>query len=1050
MPTKARGAQFAAAGLVCVALQTFFWICILASASSATPALDFNRDVRPILSDKCYKCHGADAAALGIPRLDSEATAKADRNGRRAIVAGKPAESEMVRRITATDEAQRMPPVYSDVTLSQQEIELLRTWIAQGAKWQTHWSFILPKRPPVPAVSNPSRVRNPIDAFVLQRLQRQGLRPSPQASREVLLRRVALDLTGLPPTPAEIDAFLQDRSPGAYEKIVDRLLASPRYGERMAYRWLEAARYADSNGYQYDGERGMWRWRDWVIDAFNTNKPFDQFTLEQIAGDMLPNATLDQTIATGFNRNHRINTEDGLIAEEYAVEYVVGRVETTSAVFLGLMFGCARCHNHKYDPFTQKEFYQFYAYFNNVPELGRGMKYGNSPPVVAAPLAQQQRAAKALDEQIARAQRFIEQKERAAADSRARWEQSLADQEPLFWAPSVAAEALAAKAIGDVGAAAGRIGKAWNLDGKSYLDGGPKAGAFDIDDRWTASAWIYADGVADGSLVSRMADNPKGRGYGVHINRGKVHVNVTNNWESDAIRVETEETLLPGRWHHVAVSYSGSRMAEGIRVYLDGKPAKLDVQQDNLYRPFRNAGKEFVQQFRIGAGWGPERRFRGRIDDLRLYGRILSSDELAALAMGSSVNAIAAKPAAERSDIEQEQLRWYFLEKEAPLDVREEWRRVLDLKREKERLEQSFPTVMVMAEAPVQKKTFLLNRGAYNKPGDEVGPGVPAVLPRLPAAAPNNRLGFARWLVSPENPLLARVTVNRFWQMYFGTGLVKTAEDFGAQGESPSHPALLDWLATEFVSSGWDLKALHKLIVTSATYRQASAATPELLQKDPENRLLARGPRFRLSAEVVRDQALYIAGLATERVGGPSVKPYQPAGLWDELSMQDMSYRQDHGPDLYRRSLYTFWKRTVAPPFMLTFDAASRESCVVRENRTNTPLQALNLMNDVTFVEAARALGQRMMREGGAEEARRLRHGFRLVTGRLPSAAEERIVTESLRYHRLYFAADPARARKFLSEGDLAVDKSFDAVELASYAAVGSLLLNLDETVSKQ
>jgi len=1031
-------------------------------AQVALPAdrtIEFNRDVRPILSDKCLHCHGTDATAKGIPlRLDSEAAAAADLGGgRRAIVSGDATSSQLIRRITATDQALRMPPVYSDLKLTAAEIETLQLWIAQGAKWQSHWSFIPPKRYPLPLVKQGAWPRNPIDYFVLQRLEREGLSPSPQADREILLRRVTLDLTGLPPTPEEISAFLQDPSPGAYEHVVDRLLASPRYGERMAARWLDAARYADSNGYQYDGERSMWRWRDWVIDAFNRNQPFDQFTLEQIAGDLLPNATLEQKMATGFNRNHRANTEDGIIPEEYAVEYVVDRVETTSAVFLGLTLGCARCHNHKYDPFSQKEFYQLFAYFNNVPELGRAMKYGNSPPLIPAPTHEQQKALKALQNQIEASENFIERQEPSMERAESAWANELANQqEPRYWSPDAGLEATfpfdfepkTANTNGSLPLLPGKIGRAASFDGSAYLDAGEMAG-FDIEDRFTIAVWIYSDTTPDGSVVSRMADEPKGRGYGVHLNQGKVHVNLTSVWEDDAIRLETEQTLTPKQWHHLAVTYSGSRMAEGVQVFVDGKPAPAKVQMDTLYRPFHNAGRVIKDPLRIGSGWGPERRFRGLIDDVRIYGRILNAEEISALASGESLNEMARRPEAQRSEIEKLQLRWAFLERAAPASIQDAWKRLVALRQEKEKFERTFPTVMVMAERPAVKDTFLLVRGAYDKPGERVTRGVPSVLPPLPNESPDNRLGFAKWLIDPGNPLTARVTVNRLWQTFFGTGLVKTTEDFGLQGEWPSHPELLDWLASEFVHSGWNLKAFQKLVVMSATYRQSSKATPELLQQDPENRLLARGPRFRLPGEVLRDQALFAAGLLVEKVGGPSVKPYQPAGLWEELTMQGLSYEQGKALDLYRRSLYTFWKRTVAPPMMANFDSALRESCVVRETRTNTPLQALNLMNDVTFLEAARFIGQRMLREGGVDAASRLRYGFRLVAGRTPVAAEERILRQNLEYHLDYFSSHTDKIKMFLAQGESAADSKLSSMELAAYASVASLLLNSDEAVTK-
>jgi hypothetical protein len=985
-------------------------LLLLAGCVAGAGPTGFNRDVRPILSDKCFTCHGPDAAAKKVPlRLDSEAAAKA------VIEPGDPEHSRLMQRVRAAKPALRMPPVHSGLTLSEADIATLEAWIREGAKWEKHWSFIPPVRQPVPDGIHP------IDYFVRRQLERAGLKPSPEAGRETLIRRVTLDLTGLPPTPAEVDAFVNDKSPNAYEKLVDRLLASPRYGERMAVRWLDAARYADTNGYQFDGERVMWRWRDWVIESFNRNQPYDRFTVEQIAGDLLPHATLDQKIATGFNRNHRANTEDGIIPEEYAVEYVVDRVETTSTVFLGLTLGCARCHNHKYDPFTQKDFYRMFAYFNNVPELGRAMKYGNSPPVVPAPTREQQAKHEALLEAL-RSERQTLSKfhtpERVAADAR--------------WFPST-------------GLVASFPGAAY--DGTRVTDGG-RAGNFDIDDRWSLVAVITPE-TADGSIMSRMADKLKGKGYGVHLDHGKVHVNLTSNYNDDAIRVETEQTIEAGTTHHIAVTYDGSVAASGVRVYIDGQPAKLKVLLDTLYRPFSNAGRQFGEPFRIGSGWGSGRRFKGRIDEVRIYDRVLPAVEIAGMALPETVGQISAKASASRSEAERNVLRWYWLEHDADSAAREAYKRYLSLDRERELLERTFPTVMVMAENPTPKPAHVLIRGAYDKPGERVDRGVPEVLPPLPPGATNDRLGLAKWIVDPANPLTARVAVNRFWQGYFGAGLVRTPEDFGTQGDAPSQPDLLDWLATEFVRSGWDVKAMQKLIVTSATYRQESKLSPELLAKDPDNRLLARGPRHRLSPEMVRDQALFTAGLLTEKLGGPSVKPYQPEGLWKEQAMQDMDYVQTRGPDLYRRSLYTFWKRTIPPPMMVNFDAANREACVVRETRTNTPLQSLNLMNDVTFVEAARFLGQRMMKEGGPDAASRLRYGFRLVLSRAPSPEELRLLQSNLAFHRDYFASDAARATALLRQGDSRADDSLPPAELAAYASVASLMLNLDEAVTK-
>ncbi|PYT28898.1 MAG: hypothetical protein DMG58_17500, partial [Acidobacteria bacterium] len=638
--------------------------------------------------------------------------------------------------------------------------------------------------------------------------------------------------------------------------------------------------------------------------------------------------------------------------------------------------------------------------------------------------------------------------------AQAAWERQISQasqqkQPDVFWAPARGQDLnISFEDEQRVPVAPGRTGAAGVFDGKAELNAGNVAG-YDIEDRFTLSAWVHSDSVPDGGVISKMQDKPQGKGYGVYLNRGHVHVHLTSNYDDDAIRLETEASLDSGRWYHLTVIYSGSRMAEGVGVYIDGKPAKVKVLLDTLYRPFGNAGGTFDYPFRVGGGPGPERRFRGLISDVRVYGRVLNQDEISAMALGEPMRAMVQKPDADRTVIERLALRWYFLASAAAPEWRDAWERLANLTSEREKFERSFPTVMVMAERPIPRETHLLIRGAYDKPGEKVEPGVPAGLPALPAGAPNNRLGFAKWLTDPANPLTARVTVNRFWQMYFGTGIVKTTEDFGSQGEWPSHPELLDWLATEFVRTGWDMKAMQKLIVTSATYRQSSRANRDLLQRDPENRLLARGPRRRLPAEMVRDQALYVAGLLTEKLGGPSVKPYQPAGLWKDTSMQDMEYVQSKGRDLYRRSLYTFWKRTIAPPFMVNFDAANHESCVVRDTRTNTPLQALNLMNDVTFLEAARFLGQRLMKEGGDTTAR-LRFGFRLATGRWPSPAEEQVLRDDFHFHQDYFSTDAKKADEFLDQGDAPADPALNRPELAAYAAVASMILNLDETITKE
>jgi Protein of unknown function (DUF1553)/Protein of unknown function (DUF1549)/Concanavalin A-like lectin/glucanases superfamily/Planctomycete cytochrome C len=1057
--------------------------------SGPSRRIDFNRDIRPILSDKCWACHGPDSGNLKIKlRLDSEKSALADLGrGRRAITPRHPEQSELVKRISAADPDMRMPPVSSGRKLSQKEIALLTEWIAQGATWQRHWSFIPPRRPELPVVNDEQWPHNEIDYFVLARLEKEGLLPAPEADRATLIRRVSLDLTGLPPTTAEVDDYLKDGSPEAYEKVVDRLLASPRYGERMAFKWLEAARYADTNGYQLDGERDAWRWRDWVIEAYNQNKPFDQFIVEQLAGDLLPNASLEQKIATAFNRNHRINSEDGLVPEEYAVEYVVDRVDTTSTLFMGMTLGCARCHNHKFDPLTQREYYQLYAYFNSIPEDGRASNHGNSAPWIAAPTGEQQEQMVKLETEIKQVEQRLAAQLKSEVQAQRRWERSLSERVGAQWAPSenlVFSHLLNQTGIEEIyeGKGGGSLpavdkpmergfkdgapqfvasptGVGAAFDGKLYYSAGKIANfnyrdrVRDFKEKFAISAWFYAESEQGGAIVTKTANNaseqennlPKSRGYGLYLVNGKLHFNLIGVWADDSFRVETEASPGLRRWHQVAALFDGSAPYEKVQIYLNGEKQRLKLNNPRLFRNFADTSA----RLKIGAGGGEQWLFKGKIDDVRIYNTLLDAQQIAVLACADSLERIAAIPPLRRTPSQKLKMQWAFLEEGAPAALQQTWRKRAELRGQRAQLEASFPTVMVMQELLQPRPAFMLKRGAYDAPGDQVSRDTPAVFPRLPANAPNNRLGLARWLVQPDHPLTARVTVNRFWQMLFGTGLVKTVEDFGTQGALPSHPDLLDWLAVEFQRTGWDTKALLKTIVTSATYRQSSIVAPELSQRDPDNRLLARGTRTRLAAELIRDQALFIAGLLVEKRGGESVKPYQPAGLWNDMVFKEFKYIQDHGENLYRRSLYTYWKRTIAPPEMVTFDAATRETCVVRETRTNTPLQALNLMNDVVYVEAARALAERMMHEGGASADDRLRLGFRLATARLPKAAELHALRESWEAQLDYFTKHPAKAGQFLKVGEKAVDAKLNQKELAAYAMAASLILNLDEVITQ-
>ncbi len=1060
---------------------------VTSSRAGDAANVSFNRDIRPILADNCFQCHGPDKNQRKAKlRLDTGEGALADRGDYRVVTPGKPEASELLRRVSAEAAAERMPPAKTGKRLSEKQIELIRRWIEQGAKWERHWAFLPPSRPELPRVANPRWPRNGIDHFILERLEREALSPAAEADKITLLRRVTLDLTGLPPTPAEVDAFVADTSADAYEKVVDRLLASPRYGERMARPWLDAARYADTNGYQTDGERTMWRWRDWVIDAFNHNKPFDQFTIEQLAGDLLEDSVVrsplsvaqekepqratndeqrtDRLIATGFNRNHRGNGEGGVIPEEYAVEYVVDRVETTATVWLGLTLGCARCHDHKYDPIAQKEFYQVFAYFNNVPEKGKAVKHGNSPPFIKTPTRAQRKQLAELETLAARAADRFRELGPGIDAAQAEWERSLPGDRRIHWDMGDTADGIVARfrldrepalgpapwswREGDGAFAPGRIGEAGDFDGRRFLDAGDLA-KFGFFDKFSLSAWIFPRGDKGGTILSRMLDQPQAEGYAVVFRDGRIEVDLVKRWLDDALRVETEERFPADQWRHVTVTYDGSRVAEALKVYVDGRPARLRVLLDDLNQSF-----ETKEPLRIGAGNGPEGRFHGLIDDVRLFERVLEPEEAEVLACADAITDLASSLPKQRTRAQARKLRRYYIEQQAPAPLRTAWRQSVTARRNVAEFIERIPTTMIMEELPKPRDAFVLLRGAYDKPGEKVEPGLPSALlaeagsPRGPSGR-SNRLDFARWLVHDSNPLTARVAVNRFWQMYFGAGLVRTVEDFGVQGEWPSHPELLDWLATEFIRTGWDVKAMQRLIVTSATYRQSSRVTPALLQKDPQNRLLARGARLRLPAETIRDQALAISELLVEKVGGPSVKPYQPPGLWKELSDAE-DYRQDHGENLYRRSLYTFWKRAAPPPVMISFDAAGRETCIVRESRTSTPLQALNLMNDLTFVEAARVLAQRIMTDGGATPEERLTLAFRLAAARRPNAAELKVLVEGFRRHLAEYRENQPAALKLTSVGEHPRNDKLDVSELAAYTAVAQLILNLDEVITKE
>ena len=950
----------------------------------------------------------------------------------------------------------RMPPAYlGHDKLPDKDIAILRDWVEAGAPWSAHWAFIAPARSEQPSVKWEDRVRNEIDRFVFKRLEQEGLSPSEEADRRTLIRRLSLDLTGLPPGVGEVRAFVEDPSPDAYERVVDRLLESPRYGERMASRWLDAARYADTQGYQNDAPVQMWRWRDWVIEAFNSNQPFDAFIVEQIAGDMLLDPTLDQLIATGFNRNHRSNSELGIVEEEYRVEYVVDRVETMSTVFLGLTVGCARCHDHKYDPISQKEFYQLFAYFNSVPERGRVLRPFNSPPKIPAPTKEEARKLEGLADEISLAEESFRATRESASEAFERWERKLARlTKPSNWIPRYGLAARFdfdsdhrdAVISGEIGQVDGRVGRAISLRRSGHLEAKELAD-YDYNDSFSLAAWVKPESP-DGIILSRSEkfetdDENAGRGVTLTLEKGRLKLKLIGRMD-DWIIVSSRDAHPLKRWTHVAATYDGSRLAAGVTFYIDGRKVDTLAELD-----YSNGGIKTREPFRIGAGADEDSGLIGSIDQVVVYDRELTGNESSMLAVAENLSEIARIRNDDRTQGQRLKLEQAFADTYGPPGVKSSWAALNRLRRAKEALINRVSSVMIMAEMDTPRETFILDRGAYDNPGKRVFPGVLTALPPLPESVANNRLGLARWLVDPANPLTARVTVNRFWQTLFGSGLVRTPENFGTQGERPTHPDLLDWLAVEFVEGGWDVKSLLKTIVTSATYRQESKGSFDQMRQDPTNELLSRGPRFRLSAEAVRDQALLLAGLLHESLGGPSVKTYQPEGLWFDIAAGG-GYTRDEGEDLYRRSLYTYWRRTIGPPSMLNFDSATRETCTVRTERTNTPLQALNLMNDVTFVEASRKFGERMYFEGGETAEDRLAYGFEMATARPPGTGESEILNRAFAKQLQSFKDDPKATKNLLAQGDSPVHKRAKRTELAAYAMTAGLILNLDETVTKQ
>ncbi|MBM3813512.1 MAG: DUF1553 domain-containing protein [Acidimicrobiia bacterium] len=1023
------------------ALLTGAFLVSAAPAQTAKP-IDFNRDIRPILSDHCFACHGPDEKARMVNlRLDIREGAFAAKGEARYIVPGNAAASLLYQRVSHAKPVLRMPPASTGRTLTEQQVSLIRRWINEGAAWETHWSYLPPSRPALPAVSNRAWPRNPIDHFVLARLEKEGLKPSPETDKTTLLRRVTLDLTGLPPAPADLAAFLTDRSPNAYERVVDRLLNSPHYGERMAMQWLDLARYADTHGYHIDSHRDMWPWRDWVIRAYNDNKPFDQFTLEQLAGDLLPAPTREQRVATGFNRNHMINFEGGAIPEEYLAEYVVDRVEATSTIWMGMTMGCARCHDHKYDPISQRDFYRLFAFFNTVAEKGLDGRRGNAEPLIPVAPQGQIMELDALECAIREKRDAMDEKQIDAA--LAAWEKTL--RRP-FAAPVTDGIAAHFPFDGNLHDVSGSYLHGRPIDGEPGFPGGiiDKALSLTADDHVRLAPRLPVD-TSKPFTVALWIRPSSDKAEVIEIFQGALELSTEPSYYMPELKrvarlrfqgFQTQEPIVIGQWTHVAFT----RESGAYGLFLHGEPAKLELFEKPI-EPSVETALEI-------------KGYRGSLDDVRIYSRAITAAEARTIALHHPAAALLEIPAAKRDKDQKPRLREYFLTHAAPEPLRTQHAELKALEKRKEQMERAVPTVMVMQEMGKPRETHMLGRGDYRNKGEKVTAGVPSTLPPLPPGAPSNRLGLAQWLLDPANPLTARVTVNRYWQMYFGHGLVKTSEDLGSQGEAPSHPELLDWLATEFVRLKWDVKAMQRLIVTSATYRQSSKVTPALLERDPENRLLARMSRFRLSAEFIRDNALAASGLLKPAIGGPSVFPYQPPGLWEEMAFHGIysaqTYTPGKGEDLYRRGMYTFWKRTVPPASLATFDAPDREKCTARRAITNTPLQALILMNDPTYVEAARHLAQRALREAGRDASRRIEHIFRQVTLRKPTTREVAILRDLERLQLAAHTANTENSRALLANGESAADKSLLPSELAAWTNIAAVVLSLDEAITKE
>ena len=1049
-----------------VLLAAAVWWC--AAVVPAAEPVRYNLDVGPILVEHCFSCHGADSAGR---KADLRLDRREDAIAHGAIVAGDPDSSVMLNRIVSDDPDEVMPPPASKKPLSAKQKEILKQWIAEGAAYEPHWSFIPPSRPAPPMVKNDAWVRTPIDRFILQRLEKEGLEPAPEADRRTLARRVALDVTGLPPDPALVDAFVSDSRPDAYEHFVDGLMAKPEWGEHRGRHWLDYARYADTHGLHYDGYREMWSYRQWVIEAFNRNLPFDQFTIQQLAGDIVAEqadpASLDDRllsrIASGFNRCNVTTAEGGSIPQECLVLYARDRTETTATVWMGLTAGCAACHDHKFDPFTQRDFYSLSAFFNNTTQAAMDGNAADTPPMIVVPVEADRARYAVLEKDQPVAKQAVDKRFKEA---RTEYEAWLARLEPANIAAilppdtplldmacsegqgqetSIRHNGQAASApLASTQWIEGPVGRpALELNGKAAQVNAVTP--FERDEPFTAAMWVRvpADGKPQQTVVGNLEPDASQRGWEAWIRGGTVGLHVIHSWPSQALRVTAGLPTKPGAWTHVTLTYDGKGKNSSVRIFADGKELPVKAETASLQEGTIRSTQPVVLGGRPSGG---DTKSLG-LASLRIYGRALSEQEAGAMVVGDTLAALVSLPAEERVKRGKPLFDQWL--RSVDHAYRAASGRLKDIDEEIASIRKRGTIAHVMNEKPGMPEAFVLSRGEYDKPLDKVHPNTPEALTPFPESLPRNRLGLAHWLLLPEHPLTARVVVNRFWQEVFGTGLVRTAGDFGVTGELPSHPDLLDWLAVEFRESGWDVKKIFRLMMTSAAYRQKAAVTPEKLAKDGDNRLLSRGPRFRMDAEMIRDHALAASGLLVRRIGGPSVKPYQPAGVWEAVSIggNTRTYYQDKGESLYRRSLYWFWKRAAPPSSLEVFNAPTRETCCVKRERTNTPLQALVTFNDPQLIEAARALADAALATAANDEDRIDFMAVRLLARPL-TAEEKAIVRESLGVFHGWYAAHADDAAKLIAVGE-SKPRTADSAALAAWTMLANELMNCDEVLCK-